>query len=79
MIRRLLCCVWILLCAFLWTAAGCLVVVPFISWPLSNAYYHGPGDVFLDPFYLGTFVPTMAGAVVTTVLMFRYRSGRGQR
>jgi hypothetical protein len=78
MIRWLLWWMWVVLCALLWAGAGCLVVVPFIFWHLSDAHYHGPGEVFLDPFYLGVLLPTLAGAVVTTVLILRYWSGRGR-
>jgi hypothetical protein len=76
--KRLLWCVGFLVCALLWAWTGCLVVVPLIFWPLSDAHLSGPGEIFLDPSYLSILLPSLAGAVFMTVLIFRDWSQRGQ-
>jgi hypothetical protein len=61
------------LCALLWAGSGCLVLVVLFLWPLSDAHYHGPQEIFLDPSFLAVLIPSVLAAVIMTWVVFRYR------
>jgi hypothetical protein len=62
----------VLACALLWIVTGALILVPLLMWPLSDAHYDGPWEIFLDPSYLFLLLLCVGGTAVLTSSVFKY-------